>query len=134
MANGTQPCWLVQGIPNHEAELQKIPGGWLIPYLDSEELSYWLPRAKTVIARSGYSSLMDFASLGLKQLVLIPTPGQPEQILLGNRLHEVGIALSVSQKSFQLEKVLKEVIAFRGFEKFKKIKSSVSKVVGEWLA
>jgi hypothetical protein len=39
-----------------------------------------------VIARSGYTSVMELTSLG-KGAILIPTPGQPEQEYLGRYLH-----------------------------------------------
>ena len=59
----------------------------LVPYLSDTELSQALCSARTVISRSGYSSVMDYAALGLTdkarqgrlQLTMIPTPGQPEQ-------------------------------------------------------
>jgi hypothetical protein len=42
-----------------------------------------LLHADCIVCRSGYSSLMDLAVLGLKA-VLVPTPGQPEQELLAH--------------------------------------------------
>jgi hypothetical protein len=44
----------------------------------SEELSWALAEAGTVVCRSGYSTLLDLAVLG-RTAVLVPTPGQPEQ-------------------------------------------------------
>lgn len=52
----------------------------IVPYLDDTELVSYLLGADIVIARSGYSTLMDFAALGiLPKCELIATPGQPEQ-------------------------------------------------------
>lgn len=60
----------------------------LRPYLPDAELASALLGASLIISRSGYSSLMDYAALGLlpaspssksPSLRLIPTPGQPEQ-------------------------------------------------------
>ena len=52
----------------------------LVPYLGDEALAAALLGAKTIIARSGYSTVMDLAALGvLQKATLIPTPGQPEQ-------------------------------------------------------
>lgn len=53
--------------------------------LNSQELLKLLKGARLVIGRSGYSSLMDFAALGKKAL-LIPTPGQGEQEYLAQHL------------------------------------------------
>ncbi len=46
---------------------------------DAARLSQLITDAKTVVCRSGYSSLMDLHHFQKKQLVLIPTPGQTEQ-------------------------------------------------------
>lgn len=79
----------------------------ILPTIDDDELIHYLRHAHTIIARSGYSTIMDLHALGLLhsssssdsvsdgdsdsssvsdsvsnksvQLRLIPTPGQPEQ-------------------------------------------------------
>lgn len=59
----------------------------LMPAISDESLARHLLSARTVISRSGYSSIMDYAALGLPEkqrrgelsLRLVPTPGQPEQ-------------------------------------------------------
>lgn len=129
----TLNCWIVQGFPTNQSPPAKIPGGWQIPYMNAADLMHWLPKAKIVLARSGYSSLMDFAYLGLKQVVLIPTPGQPEQILLGKHLSENHFAYSNSQRSFILKKALSVVPGFQGFEKSLHPKDQLTEAVGSWL-
>ncbi len=52
----------------------------IVPYLDDAELVQALLQAEKIIARSGYSTIMDLAALGiLHKAELIPTPGQTEQ-------------------------------------------------------
>ena len=54
----------------------------LVPRLEDKELATALCSCQHIIARSGYSTLMDLAALGLltkASLELIPTPGQSEQ-------------------------------------------------------
>ena len=58
----------------------------LVPHLSDTDLAAALLSARHIIARSGYSTIMDLNALGLlpnsdslKQIELIPTPGQPEQ-------------------------------------------------------
>lgn len=126
-------CWVVQGTPTETSLPEKISGGWLLPYMNASDLVHWLPLAKIVMARSGYSSLMDFALLGLKQIVLIPTPGQPEQNLLGKHLLRRHIAYSISQRSLSLNKALSVITDFQGFEKYPSSKNQLAKVVGSWL-
>jgi hypothetical protein len=49
-----------------------------VPHLPTTDLYFYLKRANNIIARSGYSTIMDLHVLGLKA-ELIPTPGQTEQ-------------------------------------------------------
>ena len=59
----------------------------LIPWLDDSHLAAYMLGAKRIICRSGYSSVMDLAALGLLgKAELHPTPGQPEQEYLSTYL------------------------------------------------
>jgi UDP-N-acetylglucosamine transferase subunit ALG13 len=70
--------------------------------LGSEDLSRIISQANLVISRSGYSSLMDYLTLGKKALI-IPTPGQSEQEYLANT-HGAGPYFhAVSQQDLNLE-------------------------------
>ena len=51
----------------------------------SRDMHRFITGASLVIARAGYSSIMELASMG-RGAVLIPTPGQPEQEYLGKYL------------------------------------------------
>ncbi len=52
----------------------------IVPYLSDADLVSVLLQAETIIARSGYSTIMDCAALGiLHKTHFIPTPGQTEQ-------------------------------------------------------
>jgi len=46
---------------------------------DAKELSRLIQNSKTIICRSGYSTLMDLRALQKKSIILIPTPGQTKQ-------------------------------------------------------
>lgn len=56
-------------------------------FLHEKELGNLIQRAKLVICRSGYTSILDLVRLGAKAL-LIPTPQQPEQKYLAQRMDE----------------------------------------------
>lgn len=75
------------------------------------ELQPLLEDANMVICRSGYSTLMDLVALN-KKAIIIPTPGQTEQVYLGRYLHEQGIFYSASQRGFKLQKSLDAVKLF----------------------
>lgn len=63
----------------------------LVPYMDDALLQHFLLQAETVIARSGYSTVMDLYALGvLSRSRLVPTPGQPEQEYLAAYIGSLG--------------------------------------------
>ena len=74
-------------------------------HIPSEILNEKILEAEFIIARSGYSTIMDLVKLK-KNAILVPTPGQTEQEYLGSYLHEKGLMYMVTQKNFSLEKSL----------------------------
>lgn len=56
----------------------------VIDFPDALTLSACIQNATKVICRSGYSTLMDLNVFNKQNLVLIPTPGQAEQLYLAN--------------------------------------------------
>lgn len=64
--------------------------------------SLLLRQSKKIICRSGYSTLMDLDKLGIQDILLVPTPGQTEQIYLAKRWAELGRARWVRQEDFTL--------------------------------
>ena len=59
----------------------------MVDSMGDEELVAILRGAKRIIARSGYSTIMDLDALGLlAKAELIPTPGQSEQEYLKWRI------------------------------------------------
>ncbi len=70
--------------------------------LTETELQPLVNRAQNIICRSGYSSLMDFASVGIN-LCLIPTPQQPEQQYLALRGKEKKWFGTSAQKELSID-------------------------------
>jgi UDP-N-acetylglucosamine:LPS N-acetylglucosamine transferase len=68
-------------------------------------------KAEFAIGRSGYSTVMDIASLQ-KKSILIPTPGQTEQEYLAEHLMKKCFAVSTDQKTFSLLKMIEEARRF----------------------
>ena len=56
-----------------------------------------LKESETIIARSGYTTIMELISIG-RSALLIPTPGQTEQEYLAKYLSDKGWFSSVAQK------------------------------------
>lgn len=71
---------IVRGFPNQDFSVETLDNIWFVPHLPDAELAAKVLAADKIISRSGYSSLMDWAVLGvLGKTELIPTPGQSEQ-------------------------------------------------------
>lgn len=79
-----------------------------------KDLASLIQESKMVLSRSGYSSIMDYYFLQNKAL-LIPTPGQSEQVYLAQKLKDEEIFYSVDQKELDLAKDLEMVERFSGF-------------------
>ncbi len=78
------PHLVIAGEPG-SAELQH--GGIRIHgHLNAEPLCNAMKQAQLIVARTGYTTLMDLDAIG-RGALLVPTPGQPEQVYLG-RLHQ----------------------------------------------
>ena len=71
---------IVQGLMHRPNTRIKRANFTIVPSLTDAELVPALMGAKHIIARSGYSTIMDLHALGiLDKAEFIPTPGQPEQ-------------------------------------------------------
>lgn len=77
----------VRGVTENASTLNVAENITVFEFLHSNDLHNILSKSKTVLSRSGYSSVMDWHTLNLKAL-LIPTPGQSEQEYLAQHLHQ----------------------------------------------
>jgi len=77
-------------------------------------------QSKVIVARAGYSTLMDLADWK-KPCVLIPTPGQPEQEYLGEYIELNNWALVSSQKELSIKNQIEEAKVF-GFDNYQEFK------------
>ena len=75
-----QPVLIVRGKIGGPATATHIGSVTLLPHISDEELLPLLRQAEKIIVRSGYSTIMDLAVLGLlHKAEFHPTPGQSEQ-------------------------------------------------------
>ena len=125
LSNTDEAVVFVRGLPSG-APLMKNRGRIRFEnHLDAKSLSEMLSSAKAVICRSGYSSVMDLLKLK-KRALLIPTPGQTEQVYLAKHLGALRWFVVQEQSKLDLKKgivsALSETIEFPAldFEAFKK--------------
>lgn len=83
-------------------------------YLDRAGQAEMMNRSRLVICRSGYTTLMELAELGRRAL-LIPTPGQSEQLYLAKTLRRRGLYHSVTQDKLYLARDAALALAKPGY-------------------
>jgi uncharacterized protein (TIGR00661 family) len=85
----------------------------VVNHLTSKKLLQLINRSGVVLARCGYSTVMDLAALQ-KRAILIPTPGQTEQEYLAHELSKMGIIFTTSQEKLNIEVAMREVMNTTG--------------------
>ena len=89
---------VILGIPGASLKEAKRGNISLYSHLETADFARMVARAQTVLARPGYSTVMDMARLGAN-CIFVPTPGQTEQLYLGTSLCAAGSAGLISQKA-----------------------------------
>ena len=95
----------------------------IIDFMMQRNLQKAIQNSKIIIARSGYSTIMDLEKLEAKAF-FIPTPGQDEQMYLAKYLKEQEIAPYALQREFKLD-LVEKTENYKGF-KSKKVNNSIS--------
>lgn len=101
------------GRPGDAGECREIAGATVYDYLDRKRQAEMLNRAKLVMTRSGYTTLMELAGLGRRAL-FTATPGQSEQEYLARFHRERGHVWSVEQKRMDIPRDLERARAASG--------------------
>jgi predicted glycosyltransferase len=124
---------VVRGIPERNQKMKMAENVTVVSSLSSEELNQLVACASVVIARPGYSTLMDIAVLGKKAL-LIPTPGQTEQEYLGSILMAQWICAIQSQENLDVRIGIEQALQASGFTAIGGEPSSLPSVISSFLA
>lgn len=98
------PVLFVKGIVEDEQTIQYVGNLTIYNFMTTKQLEKSLNESRVIIARSGYTTIMDLAKLE-KKAFLIPTPGQYEQEYLAQRMGKHNWASFCPQKDFSLEKL-----------------------------
>ncbi len=107
--------FVIRGVLNSSGKMNSLTDPNVVDFLSGEELQTVIEESKCVVARSGYSTVMDLAKLG-KKAILVPTPGQTEQEYLAARLMERKVAYTMEQHRFDLTVAWKESQHYTGFD------------------
>ena len=103
----------VKGIVEEHQKIKEENNITFCNYLLADELEIAINESKLILARSGYSTIMDLAILG-KKVFFIPTTGQYEQEYLAKRMQELEIAPYSPTNKFKIE-LLDKVKDYTGF-------------------
>jgi hypothetical protein len=99
----TGDTFILEGKPLGEKQIADTGNIHLFSHLPASEMSRMIRGSRTIITRSGYTTIMELISLQTGALI-IPTPGQTEQEYLAGYLSLKGWFNTVSQKNLD-EKV-----------------------------
>jgi UDP:flavonoid glycosyltransferase YjiC (YdhE family) len=106
LVDSTMKTVVVRGLPGKGISVPIMNEGIKIcNHLPADKLNELLSRSEYIIARSGYSTIMDLARVQ-RNAIIVPTPGQTEQEYLARYLHEKKWMFNVPQKRFNLKNVL----------------------------
>lgn len=105
------PVTIVRGLPGDASTKPDSEGVRWVNHMVAEELEAALSSALLVVARSGYSSVMDLVRTR-RRAVLVPTPGQTEQEYLARHLTEAGWFLACPQWGFDLSRAVEDGLSF----------------------
>lgn len=126
------PTTIVRGLPNGTDEIL-LPNKLVEVYnhLPSDEFNKMLSGAKYVIARGGYSTIMDLAIIQKKAL-LVPTPGQTEQEYLCGYLSGKKYFLTQAQNEFNLIQAV-NALKNKGLKRFEERNDLLQEMINNWL-
>jgi hypothetical protein len=93
---------ILLGSPRNHEKQKQSKNCQVMAYASTQEKEYLMNRAKCIICRSGYTSIMEIAELGKQHVLLIPTPGQTEQEYLSWYYEKRGWFHSQSQYHLDL--------------------------------
>jgi uncharacterized protein (TIGR00661 family) len=105
---------IVQGTVEGQQKWQTSGNLKIVNFMESNELEETINKSEVVVARSGYTTIMDLTVLE-KKAFFIPTPGQYEQGYLAKRLHSLGLVPFCKQEKFKL-KELNKVDVYKGLK------------------
>ncbi len=102
---------IVQGLPdkNQPSTLRQCRDNiHCIPFLSPGQLLPLILESRYLIARSGYSTIMDLITLG-RTALLVPTPGQPEQNYLAMHLLKNGRFVFQKQSELNIQMAFRQL-------------------------
>ncbi len=133
LRNSQWKSLVVRGVPEKSQHMKLSDSLSVVSFLESDALSRAMQSAAVIVARPGYSTLMDLALIG-RQAILVPTPGQTEQEYLANTLKSKGLFCIQEQENFDLKKALTQAGTAPGFSRLPSTATLVTEAVQRLIA
>lgn len=109
MAETERKCIIVRGLPAEAETLKDVPENITIfNHLPAGELLDKILHSRYLIARAGYSTIMDLVAIK-KTAILIPTPGQTEQEYLASFYSDRKLFLCINESEFNIIEALNQL-------------------------
>jgi len=122
------------GSPNHRNVIYPDPHTVIKSYVDTAEKIGLLNRARFIICRSGYTTMMELAEVQKRHGLFVPTPGQTEQEYLSAYYSKSGWFLSQNQYQIDLARDVAAAQPFSGFPVMPSTLENVRRLYDEVLA
>ena len=121
----------IRGLPSENQKPENFGEVKIENHVPSYELNKMIEGSKIIISRSGYTTVMDLATLR-KKAILIPTPGQTEQEYLAKYLSEKKYFLTEKQEQFSIKESLAKVKDYK-FREFDFSKEEYKKIINQFV-
>jgi len=102
-------------------------------HLDRAKQQEMMNRARMIVSRSGYTTVMELVELG-KNALFVPTPGQTEQVYLSEYYEQIGTFHSVNQFDIRLAEDIEAARAYPGYPAMSKTAHNVQRLYEELFA
>lgn len=107
-------AFIVRGMPERSVRIKLTDTITAVSSLGSDELSKAIASSTLILARPGYSTIMDLSFAGAKA-IFVPTPGQTEQEYLAQHLKHTMTCYSEEQKAFDIVRSVGASAHYTGF-------------------
>jgi len=111
LENSQLKVLFLRGLPNSSENIENSSIE-ILNHLPQQALQNVICNSNIIVARSGYTTVMELLSLQ-KKSILVATPGQTEQEYLANYLSKQNRCLAYNQKDFNLKTALNEARFFK---------------------
>ena len=110
-----------------DSSIKKLKNVKFYSYLDLKQQANIMNRSRFIIARGGYTTIMELVELGKKNVLLIPSPGQTEQEYIAKYYEKNRYFHYVKQNKLDLKKDIAMSRHYKGYAPEWKTHESVQK-------